>query len=287
MARGWRVLVRDVAGLPRRVLWKGPEGAWTRGAMLVLHGGGGHHFQYCVANARSVEPQVRFTEQAVARGFAVFLLESSDQVTDTEGRACGKVWDDEVRARPNIDLPFIGDIMQSVIPALRPEASRPGIYVTGLSSGGYMTLRAATHFAGLVTAFAPVSSGDPYGWHRVCAKGMNSRDTVHGAGFDNDTGKQIIEPGSCAAERFTEEKPWDGGTVTPKPYFRLFHHRYDGVNDSSCADRAIKQLRDHGYPEVPALTLDGDRKRSLANHLWQDGYNEPLLDFFATQHRVR
>ena len=94
------------------------------GSIIVLHGGGGHHFQFCVANAPTVEAQVRFTERALTKGFAVFLLESSDRVTDGEGRSCGKVWDDEVRDRPNIDLPFVDEVISSIIPRLRPPGSR-------------------------------------------------------------------------------------------------------------------------------------------------------------------
>lgn len=137
----------------------------------MLHGGGGQHTHFCVANHPIIAPQVRFTELALAQGFAVFVLNSSDRVTDTEGRVCGKVWDDEVRDRPNLDLPFIGEVIQSVMRQVRPAGSRTEVFLTGLSSGGYMTVRAATHFEALVTALAPVSSGDPYGWHRICAPG--------------------------------------------------------------------------------------------------------------------
>src|SRR5512145_1987901 len=111
---GWQAVVLDVGGLPRRILWKGPDGPWVKGAIVVLHGGGGRHFQFCVANARVVGPQVRFTEMALQDGFAVFLLESSDRVTDNEGRPCGKVWDDEVRNRANLDLPFIESVIRTV-----------------------------------------------------------------------------------------------------------------------------------------------------------------------------
>ena len=147
--RGWLPVVLNVGGLPRRILWKGPNGPWTKGAILVMHGGGGHHFQFCIANARTTKPQVSFTELALAEGFAVFLLESSDRVTDNEGRLCGKVWDDEVRARPNLDLPFIEQVILTLIPKARPAGSRNEIFATGLSSGGYMTVRASTHFGNL------------------------------------------------------------------------------------------------------------------------------------------
>lgn len=282
---GWQVQVLDVGGMQRRVLWKGPSGPWDKGSIIVLHGGGGHHFQFCVANTRIVAPQVRFAELALSKGFSVFLLESTDRVSDDEGRLCGKVWDDEVRVRPNLDLPFIGEVIHTLIPSTRPAGSRNEIFMTGLSSGGYMTLRAATHFGNAIAAFALVSSGDPYGWHRICEKGLTARDTVHGAGFDNETLKQIVEPNSCRSDTRSQENPWDDSGSLQKPAFRAFHHRYDGVNDLSCTEKAIALLRDHGYPEVPSFLLDGDKHRSLGNHLWQDDYNEPLLEFFVTQLR--
>lgn len=281
--QGWRPVVLDVGGLQRRVLWKSPDGPWTKGAILVMHGGGGHHFHFCVANARIIEPQVRFTDLAIKDGFAVFLIESSDRVTDNEGRLCGKVWDDEVRNRPNLDLPFVEKVVRTVIPNARPDGSRIEIFVTGLSSGGYMAVRASTRFGNLITAFAPVSSGDPYGWHRVCEKGKTRRDTVHGAGFDNETGKQIVEPDSCRSTSYPNEKSWDGADVSTKPPYRIFHHKYDGINDTSCSEKVAALLRQCGYPEVPAYVLIGDGRRSLDNHLWQDDYNRPLLEFFTGQ----
>jgi hypothetical protein len=273
--------------LERRILWKAPDGPWTKGAVVVLHGGGGHHFQFCVANTPIIEPQVRFTSMALAEGFAVFLLESSDRVTDNEARPCGKVWDDEVRERPNLDLPFIERVLRTVIPEAKPPGSRDEIFVTGLSSGGYMTVRASTRFGNLITAFAPVSSGDPYGWHRVCEKGVSRRDTVHGAGYDNETGKRISEPESCRSARYPNEKPWDGAGTRRKPIFRIFHHAYDGINDRSCGDKVAALLRRHGYPEEPAFRLIGDQRRSLANHLWLDEYNRPILEFFSDQLREK
>ncbi|MFH2012846.1 MAG: hypothetical protein ABIJ37_09140 [Pseudomonadota bacterium] len=283
MTRGWQRVELQVAGLSRLILWKTPQGPWTKGAILVLHGGGGHHFQWCVANAEIVAPQVRFAELAVTWGFAVFLLESSDQVTDSEGRLCGKVWDDEVRNRPNIDLPFIEQVLHNLIPSLLSGGSRQEVFLTGLSSGGYMTVRVATHFDGLITAFAPVSCGDPYGWHRVCDASLTARSSVHGTAFDNETGKQIIEPCSCCADSYPNEKPWDTMNPRVKPAFRVFYHKDDGIHDRSCAEKLIRQLRAHGYPEVPAFCLVGDGRRSLTNHLWQDAYNIPVLEFFTSQ----
>lgn len=282
MVKGWHRAVLQVSGLPRAVLWKGPDGPWKKGAIIVLHGGGGQHFQWCVANAAVVEPQVRFSNMALGEGFAVFLLNSSDRVTDIEGRLCGKVWDDEVRDRPNLDLPFIEEVIR-VLPQMRPRGSREEVFMIGLSSGGYMTVRASTHLNNLITAFAPVSSGDPYGWHRICEKGLSPRVTVHGAGFDNETHKQIVERDACRAEAYPHEKPWDSALPKEKPAFRIFHHEDDGINDLSCSEKVGELLRQHGYPEMPAFLLHGDGRRSLANHLWQDAYNRPILEFFTSQ----
>lgn len=280
---GWRREVVASAGLERRVLWKAPA-VWSRGALVVLHGGGGSHTNYCVAHVEAIGAQVRFTSMALAQGFAVFLIDSSDQVTDHQGRLCGKVWDDEVRSRANLDLPFIEDVLRRVIPARRPAGSRSEVFVAGHSSGGYMAVRLASRFPDLVTAFAPVASGDPYGWFRDCTRRPGDRVLVAGAGFDNDTRRQITEPGACAASPQAHEQPWDDLPGVPKPRFRLFHHAQDGINDRSCVDRVRAQLLARGYPEEAPFMLDGP-VRSLAAHLWLDGYSAPLLAFFTSRLR--
>lgn len=282
LSRGWQRIEMDVAGHRRRLLWKGPTGTWTKGAILVMHGGGGDYVQWCTANARLVAPQAAFSELAISEGFAVVLLDSTAEVTDAEGRICGKIWDDEVRDRPNLDIPFIGTVLDDILPGLRPKGSREAVFLTGLSSGGYMTVRAATHFDDRITAFVPVSSGDPYGWHRTCDPDLTMRRKVHGAGFDNETDKQIIEPGSCLSEDYPHEQPWDTTAIDRKPPFRMFHDERDGINDVSCARKVERLLLAHGYPGAEAFTLDGGR-RSLVNHLWQDAYNRPILAFFEQQ----
>lgn len=283
LALGWSRVTLNIAGLPRQLLWKGPAREWSHGTIIVMHGGGGQHFQWCVANAAILQPQVNFTNRAIAEGFAVFALNSSDQVTDNEGRLCGKAWDDEVRARPNLDLPFIEEVIRTIIPRVRPKGSRPEVFLTGLSSGGYMTVRAATQLDNLVTAFAPVSSGDPYGWHRICERGMTRRQSVHGAGFDNETNKQISEIGSCRAASYPNEKRWETSNPPVKPAFKLFRHEGDGINDPSCGEKVETLLRLHGYRDAGAFVLRGNGQRNLAHHLWQEDYNRPILEFFSSQ----
>lgn len=280
-AAGWSREVVAAAGLQRLVLWKAPA-TWTRGAIIVMHGGGGSHTNFCVANVELIAAQVRFTDMALQRGFAVFLLDSSDQVTDTEGRLCGKVWDDEVRERANLDLPFIEDVLRRIVPSHRPTGSRAEVFLAGHSSGGYMAVRAATRLSDLVTAFAPIASGDPYGWYRDCTRRPGDRANVAGAGFDNETRRQIIEPGACEAPGHPHEKPWESGTGATRPAFRVFHHAQDGINDHSCVAKVRTQLLARGYPEAAPFTLDGGG-RSADVHYWRDDYNAPVLDFFASR----
>ncbi len=281
-AAGWKREVLSAAGLQRLVLWKAPSGPWTRGAVVVMHGGGGSHTNFCVANVELIAAQVRFTELALAQGFAVFLLDSSDAITDNEGRLCGKVWDDEVRGRPNLDLPFIEDVLRRVIPAARPSGSRSERFVTGLSSGAFMTVRSASRLGELITAFAPVAGGDPYGWFRDCTRRAGDRANVAGVGLDSETRRQISEPDACRSAGYANEKPWEGTSTSRKPPFRVFHHLQDGILDRSCVDKLRAQLLAHGHAETPTLSLDGG-SRSVDVHYWQDAYNAPLLDFFSAQ----
>jgi poly(3-hydroxybutyrate) depolymerase len=284
-AAGWQRQVVRAAGLPRLVLWKAPPDGWPAGAIVVMHGGGGRHTNFCAANVELIAPQVRFTQAAVAAGYAVFLLDSSDLVTDNAGRLCGKVWDDEVRERPSVDLPFVEQVLRTLIPSLRPARSRGDVFVTGLSSGGYMSVRAATRHGDLVSAFAPVSAGDPYGWQRDCTPRPGDRSNVFGVALDNETGRPIHEAGACAATATPNERPWDGAAIVPKPPFRVFHHAQDGIHDRSCVEKLRRQLADRGYAETAPFVLDGGPRRTEA-HYWLDEYNEPLLAFFAAQRRA-
>ncbi len=279
---GWQREVLSVAGLQRLVLWKAPpDGRWRQGAVIVMHGGGGSHTNFCVANVPLIEPQVRFTAQALAAGFAVFLLDSSDRVSDQAGRLCGKVWDDEVQTRASLDLPFIDQVLGSLIPGKRPPGGRPEVFATGLSSGAFMTVRAASRFGDRLTAFAPVSGGDPYGWARDCTPLAGDRSNVFGVARDLETGRTISEPGACRSPDMAHEKTWDTSPGGAKPAFRQFHHEGDAILDVSCVEKVATQLTARGYPQTPAWRMAG-AQRDTAWHYWLDEYNTPLLAFFAS-----
>jgi hypothetical protein len=147
-----------------------------------------------------------------------------------------------------------------------------------------MAVRVASRLPELITAFAPVASGDPYGWFRDCTRRPGDRPNVAGAGFDNETRRQIIEPGACDAAAYPHEKPWDDAPGATKPAFRQFHHAQDGINDRSCVAKVRSQLLSRGYPEETPFMLDGG-PRSIEAHAWLDEYSAPLLAFFASRLR--
>lgn len=280
-SQGWRQVQLDIGGQKRRLLYKGPTGAWKNGAILVLHGGGGKAEDFCEQGNRLLSPQVGFAQMAINQKFAVFLLDSTRIVTDRQGMVCGKVWDDEVRERENLDLPYLDEILQNVVPPLRPRGSNPSIFMAGHSSGGYMTVRAASHMGHRLDAIAAIASGDPYGWTRQCdpAQG-DKRENVKGAGFDNETGKQIIEVDACLGEATVKERIWDRFEGR-KPVFRIFHNEFDGINDMTCGRKVDRQLRANGFTgEQPYLAKRHDSRRRLIYHFWANEYNPEILAFF-------
>lgn len=280
-SQGWRQVHLEIGGQKRRLLYKGPPGAWENGAILVLHGGGGKAEDFCEQGNRLLAPQVAFAQTAIDQKFAVLLLDSTQIVTDRQGMVCGKIWDDEVRERVNIDLPYLDEILRQVVPSLRPPGSNLSMFMAGHSSGGYMTVRAASHMGHRLDAIAAIASGDPYGWTRRCNPAYgDKRENVKGAGFDNETGKQIIEVGACLGEPSAKERMWDHFEGR-KPVFRIFHNEFDGINDISCGRKVDRQLRANGFTgEQPYLAKRHDGRRRLIYHFWANEYNLEILAFF-------
>jgi pimeloyl-ACP methyl ester carboxylesterase len=282
LREGWRKLTLSAAGLDRKVLWKGPQGPW-RGAILALHGGGGEAAHFC-AGGGLVRPQIAFASMAIERGFAVFALDATtDEVTDAQGRPCGKRFDFSVLDRPNLDLPYIERILTQVVPSSRPAGSGNAIFMTGLSTGGYMTIRASTHFADRITAFAPVSAGDPYGTDAVCDTSLSRRESAKGILADRETGREIVEDDACKAPSYGRESPWPTPSAAARPPFKQFQHEDDGIVDISCMRKAATLLERKGHPNAGAFIIEGWGRKSAFKHLWLEEYNEPLLGFFASQ----
>lgn len=284
---GWKQATFNAAGQNRMVLWNAPEGAWTNGAILVLHGGGGAAAHFC-SGGMLVKPQIHFAEEALERGFAVFALDATtDVVTDANGKVCGKRFDFSVLNRPNVDLPYIEHIITQLVPASRPPQSNPSIFLTGLSTGGYMTIRAATELNDKITAFAPVSAGDPYGTDTNCDTSLSKRKSAKGILTDRETGAQIIEDNACQSSSYGKESRWANSGSSAKPPVKQFHHRLDGIVDLTCMQKVTTLLEQKGYPVEGAFVIEGRRRKSPLNHLWKDDYNEPLLDFFASEAKRR
>lgn len=273
---GWKPLNVKVTGRTRAVLWKRPRSKWKAGTIVILHGDGGSHHQFC-AGGKNLEPQIEFAEDAIAAGFAVFLLDSTDEVVDAQGKQCGKNFDFSVLARRNLDLHFIGKMVKTIIPQLRPVRSSKKIFLTGVATGGYMAIRAATHFNSKITAFAPVAAGDPYGTRMLCDVGKPARMLL----IDLTTNKQVGIKKACVARRYRNVKDWPHIRSKAKPAFKMFHNKGDAVVDISCMYKVKKLLQQHGYSSKGAVVLD--LVRDPRNHLWHEDYNEGILDFFKNQ----
>lgn len=281
---GWTKEVFKIDGQERKVLWKAPNGTWINGTILVFHGGGGKAEDFCTGG-RLIQPQTEFTTLALENGFSVFALDATDDaVTDSAGRPCGKRFDFSVLNRKNIDLPYIEHILTSLIPSKRPVASNHKIFMAGLSSGGYMTIRAATHFDGLVTAFAPISSGDPYSTDTICDPSLSKRDVAKGILVDSETQIEITKDNACNSESNHNSSLWETQNPAHKPNFKIFAHKKDAIVDYSCVRKAYFNLESKGYPPTKPLVLNAlSPKRRVIHHFWLNDYNSTLIDFFKNQ----
>ena len=146
-----------------------------------------------------------------------------------------------------------------------------------------MTTRAATHFNRYITAFAPVSAGDPYGTQTHCDERLSKRKSAKGVLLDLETGKKITEKNACSSRGYPNEKTWPvTQSKKSKPVFKQFHHRGDAIVDVSCMKKAQTLLKQYGYRNDGEFLLKGQKRRALS-HLWLKRYNEALLDFFKSQ----
>jgi pimeloyl-ACP methyl ester carboxylesterase len=283
LQKGWQRRIVEINGIQRKVFWRGPRHSWTGGAIIALHGGGGAYTNFC-GDLPLCRPMVEFSDFAIMNGFSVFSLDSTDaHVTDKNGRFCGKRWDSmALPVRDNVDLPFIERVIADIIPGLRPRGSVEHIFITGISNGGYMTILAATHFRDRITAFAPVSSGDPYGTYMdMDTHPFMERLHAPGVFRDNDTHRLISEKNASAEGLTALEVKWPQVHKGSRmPWFKQFHHRRDGIVDISCMRRAQRQLNSHGYMDDGPFIIKKGLTRRLMNHFWQRAYNRPLMDFF-------
>lgn len=287
LQKGWKKFTIDVDGIEREMLWKAPQ-VWKYGAIIAMHGGEGVDDNFCSSVPQTHNsflseilrgvPTEEFGELAVKEGFAVFSLNSTyNRVTDARGRSAGKRWDSSAQeGKDNIDLLFIEKVIDDVSPSMRPSGSSDNIFITGISNGGFMTILAATHFSDKITAFAPISAGDPYGTYFDMSV-RNLRKCGSGAWRDRETNEKINLPNACISDKYLNEIEWPK-TKNQIP-FKQFHNQGDAGCDFSCMQKIRKLLVEHGYKDEGAFVIDHS-KRNIEEHFWQREYNQPLVEFF-------
>ncbi|MCC7527510.1 MAG: hypothetical protein IT342_03240 [Candidatus Melainabacteria bacterium] len=278
--KGWKRLTMEVDGRERQMLFRSPGKTWRHGVIILLHGGGGTYSNFA-ANLPIGKPMVDFSEMALKEGFAVISPDSTDGVvTGGDGVLAGKRWDCLARDNhKNVDLPFLFKIITDLIPGLRPAGSSRSVFLTGISNGGFMTTLAATSLSDKIAAFAPVSSGDPYGTYLKCGE-WQERTTAPGIFYDAQTDKPISKKGAGASDSYPSEKKWPDAKNGKKPAFKQFHHELDAGVDPSCMKKASRMLKEHGYRDDGCMLLSGSGKPRLIFHFWRAEYNQPMLEFF-------
>ena len=145
-----------------------------------------------------------------------------------------------------------------------------------------MTILAATHLNQDIAAFAPVSTGDPYGTYQDCTPDQTPRANAPGFFIDLETNSKIHKAGACYSTDYPNEKEWPEVHQAKKPDFKQFHHEKDGGVDISCMRKAQLMLTQHGYRDAGPYIIKDDGPDKLWKHLWLRAYNQPLLDFFKS-----
>lgn len=277
---GWGEDHIKIGGIKRYYLWKEPA-VWERGAIIVLHGGGGSYVNF-TASSSGTNANIDFTSLAIDEGFAVFCLDSTwNEVTDSNGDVCGKRWDCMAMDRPNIDLPFIEAVIAERIPGLRPDGANEHVFITGHSNGGYMATLAASHYPHLLTGLAPVACGDPYGtFMDMSVNPEHERELAPGVFKDRGSGKIISEINAAGTNPYANEAVWPANDVSLP--FKQFYHKKDAIVDLSCILRATHYLEEFTFVNHGAYALDSGLSRSLFYHYWLAQYNQPILDFFIS-----
>lgn len=281
---GWTERRETFVGIERSVLWKHPVGTtWTKGYIIVMHGGGGSHTQYASDLTPLISPQYDLVQEALTRGFGVILADSSRATVDSIGRPVGKVWNAEKTVYPQLDIPFLSWIIATFAPSIRPVGSRPECFVVGHSSGAFMAIRLAANVGYYVRAVASIAGGDPYGTSRSAVP-RGPRSDVFGIQVDNDTLNEIgtINGAGAYPGTTTAEAVWETPVVLPRPPYRSFFSVYDGVVDQSHLNRLHALASVNGFfrgaPTYLLSRVGG--VRSLLEHLVLPEYITPLLNYF-------
>ncbi len=279
--KGWQKGNVTVAEKKRLVLWKGPHGFWSHGAIILLHGDGGSYSNFC-SNINAERAMVEFANSAIKEGFAVFSLESLDgEFQGIKGKPCQKRFDSfGNHVATNLDLPFIGKIITKTIPKLRPVGSKQDIFIAGISNGGFMAVMAAANYANFIKGFAVISAGDPYGTHIDCGKEPLRGKGLAGVYIDNETSKPLSEEGACTTSAYRREFLWPVSKLRYNPPFKLFYNEGDPIIHSSCKEKLHRILVSNRFEDAGSFVLPMKGWNRASNHGWLKHYNKPMIDFF-------
>ena len=146
-----------------------------------------------------------------------------------------------------------------------------------------MTIRAASYYNDRITAFAPVSAGDPYGTDTICDTSLSRRKTAKGILVDRETRKAITKTRACRATSYNNESKWESSNTSNKPAFKQFQHEADGIVDFTCMQKATLMLTRNGYKDTGAFVIRSKGKKDPFKHFWLSPYNIPILDFFERE----
>ena len=84
---------------------------------------------------------------------------------------------------------------------------------------------------------------------------------------------------ACIAEQYPYKMPGRSQTTKLNRYF-AHSSKNDGVHDLSCMKRFASCLIVKVMMKAPIFLPNSAEKRNLANHLWPEAYNRPILDFY-------
>lgn len=283
---GWTQVTMTVDGNSRQAFWKGPPASkpWL-GTIFWLHGGGGANTRMCYNSGESTVPLLSFAAMAIEHGFGVVVPDAlPNTVTDAESRTCGKIWDATVVAgrSTNFDIPFFVELINTTLPAIRPAGSKPHVMVAGHSRGGYMAMRFGTQRDDVVTAFAMVAAGDPYGSRQDCDPATSDHAGVVGLLMDRGTEIEVNDANPACVKAggvYPNEQTLQTTSPAWRPRAKLLYHDLD-VLDRSCKTKVHDILTAASYPIDREYRIVATGAKSVTHHLWKEEYNYPVIEFF-------
>ncbi|MGH1352226.1 MAG: hypothetical protein ACRBBN_15665 [Methyloligellaceae bacterium] len=277
--KGWTKMRVTVSGHERKILFKMPRQN-VKGAVIVLHGGSGSYSNFC-SGIWIGKPMVQFSELALQEAFAVFSLDSGwNSFTDENGNLCGKRWNSfGQNNKANRDLDFIKAVATKHIPLKLPVSARRNIFMSGISNGGYMTILSSVYLSKWITAFAPVSAGNPFSTRIDCKRRFADRPMAPGR-FFHTSGNMINSNDACKDNHIKLLPKRNSGIA-----FKQFHHKGDSLVDLSCMNEAQHFLVKNGFKDRGAYIASDNGGKRLWKHFWLGRYNEGIISFFKERLR--